>query len=117
MARADAAPVAHPAASAEGLIGVVGAHLGPQLLIQAPLGLLDALVAVPRNRLRVRCPLGLQALLGVAQPRPPALAAAPLLGQLVAARLAVEFVLGGVGRDRLLDELARDLLVIEVLVA
>ena len=82
------------AACPPGLVGGVGADLGPELLVQAPLGLLDALRAVARHRLRVRRPLGLQALLGFAQPAAPARARRELRRQLVAAAIAVELVLG-----------------------
>jgi hypothetical protein len=51
-------------------------------------------------------------LLGFAQPAPAALARSQLLGQLIAARLAVELVLGLVDRLRLGDDLAGDPLVI-----
>jgi hypothetical protein len=84
---------------------------------RAPLGLLDALWAVARHRLRIRRPLSLQPLLGFAQPRPPALTGRQLRRQLVAAAITEELVFGRVDRDRLLDDLARELLAIEVLVA
>jgi hypothetical protein len=92
------------------------AHLGPKLLLEPALGLAAPLRAAARHRLRVRRALGLQALLGLAQ-----LAAATLRGrelrrQLVATRLAVELVLGRVDGLGLFDDLARQLLVVEVLV-
>jgi hypothetical protein len=99
------------------LVGLVGADLGPQLLVQAALGLLDALRALPRHRLRIRRPLGLQPLLGFAQPAAPPRGRRELRRQLVAAAITVELVLGRVGRDRLVNDLARELLVLEVLVA
>src|SRR5215213_1700932 len=105
------------AARPPGLVGGVGADLRPELLIEAALSLLDALWAVARHRLRVRRAFGLQALLGLAQPAAPTRARGELRRQLVAAAITVELVLGCVGRDRLLDDLARELLVIEVLVA
>ena len=117
MASADAAPVAHPPARPIALVLLVRPDLRPELLIEAALGLLEALRAVPRDRLRVRGPLGLQAFLGLAQPAAPAGTRRELRRQLITARLAVELVLGLVGRDRPPDELARQLLVIEVLVA
>jgi hypothetical protein len=105
------------AACPPGLVGLVGADLRPQLLVQAALGLLDALWAAARHRLRICRPLSFQPLLGFAQPRPPALTGRQLRRQLVAAAIAVELVFGRVGRDRVIDDLARELLVIEVLVA
>jgi hypothetical protein len=50
-------------------------------------------------------------------PRPATLTGRQLLGQLVAARIAVELILGGVGGLGLLEDLARKLLVIDVRVA
>ena len=99
------------------LVGAVGAHLGPQLLVQAPLGLLEALAAAARNRPRLLRALLFELALGLAQPRPAALAGAQLLGQLVAARVAVELVLGRVDRLGLFEDLARELLVVDVRVA
>ena len=55
--------------------------------------------------------------LGLAQPRPAAFAGAQLLGQLIAARVAVELVLGRVDGLGLFEDLARELLVIDVRVA
>jgi hypothetical protein len=57
-------------------------------------------------------PLGLALALCLRKPPPATLARAQLLGQLVAARLAVELVLGLVGRLRLGDDLTRDPLVV-----
>ena len=59
----------------------------------------------------------LELALGLGEPAPAALARAQLLGQLVAARLAVEAVLGLVGGLRLGDDLAGDPLVICVRLA
>ena len=114
---AEAPPVLHPAARPVGLISAVGAHLGPQLLFEAALGLLHALGPAARHRLRVRCALGLQALLGFAQPTAAALCGLKLGRQLVAARLTVERVFGGVDGLGFFDDLARELPVIEVLIA
>jgi hypothetical protein len=65
---AEAPTVLHPAARPVDLVGLVGAHLREELLFEAALGLLDALRAAARHRLRVRRALGLEALLGFAQP-------------------------------------------------
>jgi hypothetical protein len=81
------------------------------------LGLVKALRTAARHRLRVSRPFGFQALLGFTQPATAALLARQLRRQLVTARLAVELVLGRVDRLGLLKDLARELLVIEVLVA
>ena len=67
---------------------------------------LKPLFPVPRNRLRVGGPLGLEALLGLPKPGPPAAASAQLLGQLVAPRRAEALVLGGVDALRLGEHLA-----------
>src|SRR3954451_24225486 len=93
---AEAPPVLHPTARPVGLVGAVGARLAPELLFEAPLGLLDALRAAARHRLRVRRALVPQALLGLAQPAAPPLSGRELFRQLVAARLPVELVLGRV---------------------
>ena len=112
---AEAAPVFHPPRPVA-LVGAVRAHLGPQLLIEAPLGFLETLAAATRNRPRLLGAMLLQLALGLAQPRPP-FPGAQLLGQLVAARLAVKLVLGGVDRLGFFEDLARELLVIDIRVA
>ena len=99
------------------LVGAVGAHLGPQLLVQAPLGFLQALAAAARHRPRLLRALLLELALGLAQPRPPPFPGAKLLGQFIAARVAVELVLGRVDRLGFFEDLARELLVIDVRVA
>ena len=114
---AETPAVLHPPARPIGLVGPVGAQLSPELLLQAPLGLPQALRAATRHRRRVRGPLGLQALLDLAQPAATALGGRELRRQLVTARLAVELILGRVNGLGLLEDLARKLLVVEVLVA
>jgi hypothetical protein len=74
--RAQAPAILHPPGGAIVLIGSVGPRLGPQLFLQATLGLLDALGARARHRPRLLFALRLQAPLGLAQPR-----AAPLPGR------------------------------------
>ena len=113
---AEAAPVLH-APAAVALVGAVGAHLAPQLFIQPPLGFLETLAAAARHRPRLLRALLFELALGFAQPRPPTLAGAQLLGQLVAARVAVELVLGRVDGLGFFEDLARELLVIDVRVA
>jgi hypothetical protein len=114
---AETPPVLRPPARPVCLVGPVGTHLAPELLFKAPLGLLETLRAAARHRLRARRALGLQALLGLTQPPAATLRGRELRRQLVAARLPVELVLGRVSCLGLLDDLARQLLVIEVLVA
>jgi hypothetical protein len=114
---AEAPPVLHPPARPVGLVGLVGAHLAKELLFQATLGLAEPFRAAARHRLRVRRALGLQALLGLAQPAAATLRSRELRRQLVAARVPVELVLGRVNGLGLLEDLARELLVVEVLVA
>ena len=99
------------------LVGAVGAQLAEQLLVQAPLGFLEPLGAVARNRPRLLRALRFELALGFAQPRPPALAGAQLLGQLIAARVAVELILGRVDGLGFFEDLARELLVVDVRVA
>ena len=114
---AEAPPVLHPPARSVGLVGAVGAHLSNALLLETALGLLDALRAAARHRLRVRRALGLRALLGLAQPAATALGGRELRRQLVAARVPMELVFGRVDRLGFLDDFARELLVIDVRVA
>jgi hypothetical protein len=66
---------------------VLGAHapLEFPLLLEPALALSEALAAVARDRLGPRCTLGLERLLGLAQPLAPIAARAQTLGQLVAA--------------------------------
>jgi hypothetical protein len=89
-----ATPVLHSSAAVV-LVGAVGAHLAPQLFIQAPPGFLETLAAAARHRPRLLRALLLKPALGLAQPRPPPFPGAKLLGQFVAARISVELVLGG----------------------
>jgi hypothetical protein len=114
---AEAPAVLHPPARPVGLVGPVGAHLSEELLLQAALGFAEPLRAAARHRLRVRRALRLKALLGLAQPAAPALGGGELRRQLVPARVPMELVLGSVDRLRFLENLARELLVVEVLVA
>jgi len=116
-APAEAPPVLHPPARPVVLIGLVGADLRPELLVQAPLGFLQTLRAAPRNRLRIRGPLGPEAPLGFTQPPAPTLSSRELRRQFVAARVAVKLVFGGIDRLDFLEDLARELLVVAVLVA
>jgi hypothetical protein len=99
------------------LIGAVGAHLAPQFLVEAALGFFETPGAVAPDRPRLLRALLFKPALGFTQPRPAALAGAQLLGQLVAARVAVELVFGGIDRLGLLEDLARELLVVAVRVA
>ena len=98
-------------ARAVGLVVAVCLALGAPVLDQAPAAELEPLCAVPRHRLCLCGSLSLEPLLGLAKPGAPALAGAQVLGQLVAARLAVELVLGGVDAARLGEDLGGDLLV------
>jgi hypothetical protein len=61
------------------LVGAVDAHLAPELLVQAPLGFLETLAAVPGNRPRLLGALLLELALGLAQPGAATLAGAQLL--------------------------------------
>jgi hypothetical protein len=62
------------------LVGGVGADLGPELVLQTPLGFLEALRAASRNRPSISLALGFELALGLAEPRPPTFAGAQLLG-------------------------------------
>ncbi len=113
---AEAAPVLH-ASAAVVLVGAVGAQLAPQLLVQAPLGFLEPLGTAARHRPRLLSALRFELALGFAQPRPTTLAGAQLLGQFIAARVAVELVLGRVDGLGFFEDLARESLVVDVRVA
>jgi hypothetical protein len=93
---------------------VLGDHpsLKLPILFQTPFAFGQALVAIARDRLGPRGALGLQRLLGLAQPSAAITAGPQPLGQLVAARLAEQLVLGRVNRGGLLEDLAGDLLVV-----
>ena len=71
---------------------------------------------VARHLLRLRGPLRLERELRLAQPCAALGRGAEPLGQLVAALLAVELILGGVDLAGLLEDLLRDLAVAAVLV-
>lgn len=90
------------------------AALKAPILLEARLALREALGPLPRDLLRLGGALCLERLLCLAQPLAPIACRAQALGQLVAPRLAVELVLGGVDPARLLDDLLGDLLVAAV---
>ena len=95
----------------------------PAILIELALGLKQPTVTAlyPGDdllgvELVIRLMLAVGVLLSIAfgrqlarQPRPPALLSRQLRRQLVPARIAMLFVLGLIGRDRLGDDLPRDL--------
>src|SRR6202034_1993148 len=85
-----------------GLIGIVRALLGPEFFFQAALGLLDPCRPRTGHRLRVRCALRFETLLGFLQPGAAALRGRELRRQLVAAAVPVELVLGRISRLGLL---------------
>jgi hypothetical protein len=70
--------------------------LGAPVLDEAAAADLKPLFAVPRNRLRVRGSLAVEALLRLPKPGPPAAARAQMLGQLIAPRRPEALVLGGI---------------------
>ena len=77
------------------------------LFFQSALGFANALGAAARHRLRIRRPLGLQALLCLAQPAASPLRGLELLGQLVPARVAEALILRRIGRLGFFEDLAR----------
>ena len=79
-----------------GLIGGVRARLHPQLLLQATLCLFQPGRARTRDRPCLFGAFFIELAFGLAQPPTAALAGREVLGQLIAALLAVELVLGGV---------------------
>src|SRR4051794_10694722 len=81
------------------------------VLAQAPPTLDEALGAVTRDGLGLGLACGVKRLLGLAQPPPAITARAQPVGQLIAARVAVLLVFGGVDARRLLEDLACDLLI------
>jgi hypothetical protein len=98
---AEAPAILHHAAGAVGLVVTVCSLLTPPVLDEAAVPDLKPVFPVPRNRLWVGGPLGLEALLGLPKPGPPAAASAQMLGQLVAPCLAEALALGGVDLGRL----------------
>jgi hypothetical protein len=110
-------PGAPDAARSITLVGLVGAPLGLQLLVQPPPGVLEALGPRARDRPGlVGAPL-LEPVLGLAQPHLATLGLGQLGRQLVAARPPKGLVLGGVGDDLLLDDGLGELLVVHRAVA
>jgi hypothetical protein len=109
--RSERAPVLHHPAGAVGLVALVCPPLGAPVLVKAPPACLEARGAVARHRLRALGPLALQLLLGLAEPGAAAVRAAKPLGQLIAAGIAVDLVLGSVDPAGLGDDLRGDLLV------
>jgi hypothetical protein len=105
---AEATAVLHHPTRAVGLIGLVGLALGPQLLLETALGLLQTLGPRTRDRARLLGALLIEATLRLAQPLPATLGAGQFCGELITTRLAVELVLGRVDGLGLLDDLARD---------
>src|SRR4029450_12918331 len=105
--------VSHHPARVERLVGLVGPALRPQLLLEPALRLPDPLRARAGDRPLLARPSLIKRTLRLTQPLLPALAGRDLRRKLVAARLAVELILGPVGRDRLLDDLPCDPLVIK----
>jgi hypothetical protein len=106
---AEATPVAHHPTGAVGLVVAVGSAFGAPVLDQAPAGKLEPLGAVARHQLWLGGPLALEPLLGLAKPGAAALSGRQVLGELVAAGLAVKLVLGGVDASRLGEDLLGDL--------
>ena len=81
------------------------------VLPQSAPALNEPLGAPARDLLGLRGALGVQRLLGLAQDLAAIPARAQPLGQLVAARLAIELVLGSVDARRVLEDLLGDLLI------
>jgi hypothetical protein len=67
-----------------------------------------------RRRVVSACTLPRELLLGFAQRSTPALVGSQTLGQLIAALLPIELILASVDLARLLQDLAGELLVVEV---
>jgi hypothetical protein len=94
------------------LVGGVGVQLDLVVFLQAALGLLQPLGPRPGNRARLPRTALVQAPARIAQPPLTALRRGQLLGQLVTARVAEALVLFGVDGVGVLEDLARDLLII-----
>ncbi len=105
------AAVLHHSAGAVGLVVAVCPVLGLPVLDQPPTAELEALLACPWDRLFALGPLCVEALLRLSQPGPAAVTAGQVLGELVAASIAVDLVLGGVDASCLFEDLGGDLLV------
>ena len=90
------------------LIGGIRAGLDPQLLLQTTLGLFQPRGTRTRDR---PCSVGaflIELAFGLAQPPTTALAGREVLGQLIAALIAVELILGCVDFGGLFEDLPRD---------
>src|SRR4051812_26147668 len=107
--RAEAPAVLHPAVRPVVLVGSVRPRFAPELFVEAALGFLDALGSRLRHRPRFAFALLVELALGFSQPRPAALTGPQLLGQLVAAGVAVELVLCRVDGLGVFEDLAREL--------
>src|ERR671913_2481162 len=81
------------------------------VLAQPPATLGQSVAAIARNRLGLRGAFGVQRLLGLAQDLAAVPAGAQPLGQLVAALIAEQLVLGRVHPRGLFEDLPRDLLI------
>jgi hypothetical protein len=113
----EPAAVLHPAARPVGLIGGVGSDLGPEFLVETPLGVLEP--GGPRTRYRpgLSGALVVQAPLRLAQSLAPSLRVGQLRRQLVAGCFAERGILGRVDGPSLVENPPRDLLVVEGRVA
>jgi hypothetical protein len=105
-------PILHAAVAAVVLVGGVGFELDLVVFLQPALGLLQPLGPRPGDRARLPRAALIQAPARVAQPALPALRRGERLGQLVTARVPEALVLLGVDGVGVLEDLARDLLVI-----
>ena len=110
--RAQPPSVAHQSARAVGLIGLVGATLGLEVLLQTPLGFPQPLLARRRDRPGLLGSPLFEPTLGLGQPLRAPRAGRELLRQFVAATLAEALVLLAIDRVGLGEDLARDLLVV-----
>src|SRR5664279_1144303 len=97
-----------------GLIGSVCARLHPQLLLQAALCLFQPCRARTRNWPGLLRAFLIELAFCLAQPPTTALTSRKVLGQLVAALLAVELILGGIDLCGLFEDLPRDLIEVDV---
>jgi hypothetical protein len=92
-------------------MGAVCPPLGAPVLGQPSPAGLKALGAIAPHRLGSLCPFALESLLGLAKPGAASVRRAQSLRELIAACLAVDFILGGVDAPGLGEDLGGDLLV------
>ena len=110
--RTEPAAVTHHPTRPISLISVVGALLGPQLFLQAALGLLHPRATRRGNRPGLQFTLRIQATLGAIQPLAPPVGGRKLGRQFVTAAITELLILNGVDLACVAQDLLGELLVV-----